>query len=40
MLPVYGKFTGMHTLPQGPLDRDCVSTGDAVRKVPNLHSHA
>ena len=40
VLPAFGEFTGMHTLPRGPLDRVYVSTGDAVREVPHLHSRA
>ena len=37
LLPAFGEFTGMHTLQRGALDRVYVSTGDAVREVPNLH---
>ena len=38
VLPAFGEFTGMHTLPRGPLDRVYASTGDAVREIPHLHS--
>ena len=37
VLPAFGEFTGMHTLPHGPLDRVYVSSGEHVRAVPNLH---
>ena len=41
VLPAFGEFTGMHTLPQGPQDRVYVTTGDVVREVlrtvPHLH---
>ena len=37
LLPAFGEFTGMHTLPRGALDRVYVSSGDAVREVPHLH---
>ena len=38
VLPAFGEFTGTHTLPRGPHDRVCVSTGDEVRELPPLHS--
>ena len=37
VLPAFGEFTGMHTLPRSPHDRVYVTTGDVVRKVPPLH---
>ena len=37
VLPAFGEFTGMHTLPRGPQDRVFVSTGDTVRELPTLH---
>ena len=41
VLPAFGEFTGMHTLPHGPQDRVYVTTGDVVRelqcRVPHLH---
>ena len=37
VLPAFGEFTGMHTLPHGPQDRVFVTTGDVVREVPHLH---
>ncbi len=37
VLPAFGEFTGMHTLPQGPQDRVYVTTGEVVREVPHLH---
>ncbi|MCY7314780.1 MAG: ligase-associated DNA damage response endonuclease PdeM [Rubrivivax sp.] len=40
VLPAFGEFTGMHVLPRGPQDRIYVSTGDAVRALPNLHCPA
>ena len=40
VLPAFGDFTGMHTLPRGPQDRVFVTTGEAVHELPPLHLRA
>jgi hypothetical protein len=40
VLPAFGDFTGMHTLPRGLEDRVFVTTGEAVHELPPLHLHA
>lgn len=40
VLPAFGEFTGMHTLPRGPQDRVFVSTGAEIRELPTLHFSA
>ena len=38
LLPAFGEFTGMHTLPQQPEDRVYVVADDEVRALPRLES--
>ncbi len=40
VLPAFGDFTGMHTLPRGLEDRVFVTTGEAVHELPPLHLRA
>jgi uncharacterized protein len=40
VLPAFGEFTGMHTLPRGPADRVFVSSGERVHELPPLNSFA
>ena len=40
VLPAFGEFTGMHTLPRGTPDRVFVTTGESVRELPTLHLSA